>query len=109
MKKKLKSGIFVVSDVILLGISFFMAYLIRFDFVFDAIPSSFKQTMGALLVISIISKILVFIPFKLYRSHSTCRSLHRTPAHDRKPLQPSAPWSFPQYSRLPFQQISAVP
>ena len=68
MKKKLKSGIFVVSDVILLGISFFMAYLIRFDFVFDAIPSSFKQTMGALLVISIISKILVFIPFKLYRS-----------------------------------------
>lgn len=68
MKQKLKSGLFVLSDIILLSISFFAAYLIRFDLVFDSIPENFKDKMLLLLSISLILKIAVFILFKLYRS-----------------------------------------
>ena len=68
MKQKLKSGLFVLSDMVLLTISFFCAYFIRFDFDFETIPKSFVDKIMPLLVVSIILKIAVFIPFKLYRS-----------------------------------------
>lgn len=68
MKQRLKSGLFVFSDIILLTISFFCAYLIRFDLDFDTIPKNFVDKMVLLLGVSIILKIVVFIPFKLYRS-----------------------------------------
>lgn len=53
MKQKVKSGIFIVSDIILLTASFFLAYLIRHDFVFDAIMKEFVQKMPLILAISI--------------------------------------------------------
>ena len=68
MKQKLKSGLFVFSDIVLLTISFFCAYLIRFDLDFDAIPKHFLGSILLLLGVSIILKIAVFIPFKLYKS-----------------------------------------
>ncbi len=68
MKQQLKSGLFVFSDIVLLAISFFCAYLIRFDFDFETIPQNFMDNILPLLVVSIILKIIVFIPFKLYRS-----------------------------------------
>ncbi|NLZ54279.1 MAG: polysaccharide biosynthesis protein, partial [Thermoanaerobacteraceae bacterium] len=68
MKQKLKSGLFVFSDIALLTISFFCAYLIRFDLDFEAIPKNFVDKMILLLVVSIILKIVAFIPLKLYRS-----------------------------------------
>ena len=54
--------------MVLLTISFFCAYFIRFDFDFETIPKSFVDKIMPLLVVSIILKIAVFIPFKLYRS-----------------------------------------
>lgn len=68
MKHKLKSGLFVFSDILLLTISFFCAYLIRFDLDFEAIPKNFVDNMILLLGVSIVLKIAVFIPFKLYKS-----------------------------------------
>jgi len=68
VRQKLKSGLFVFSDIALLTISFFCAYLIRFDLDFDTIPKNFVDNMILLLGVSIILKIVVFIPFKLYRS-----------------------------------------
>ncbi len=68
MKQKLKTGIFVFSDVILLIVSFFLGYYIRFEFDFSSIPDSFKEKMLLLIGVSIVLKIAVYIPFKLYRS-----------------------------------------
>lgn len=68
MKQKLKSGIFIISDVFLLCISFFSAYLIRFEFNYHLIPNEFASKMSSLLVVSIVIKIIVFALFKLYRS-----------------------------------------
>ena len=52
----------VISDI------FFCAYFIRFEFDVETIPQNFVDNMLPLLVVSIILKIAVFIPFKLYRS-----------------------------------------
>lgn len=68
MKQKLKSGLFVFSDIVLIAISFFCAYLIRFDLDYEAIPKNFIDNMLLLLIVSIVLKITVFIPFKLYKS-----------------------------------------
>lgn len=68
MRQKLKSGLFFLSDIVLLSISFYLAYLIRFDFVHESIPKVFINKMLILLGVSIAIKIAVFIPFKLYRS-----------------------------------------
>ncbi|ANW97656.1 nucleoside-diphosphate sugar epimerase [Thermoclostridium stercorarium subsp. thermolacticum DSM 2910] len=68
MRQKLKSGLFVLCDIILLTISFYCAYMIRFDLDFDTIPKYFVDRMLFLLAISVVLKIIVFIPFKLYRS-----------------------------------------
>ncbi|ANX00216.1 nucleoside-diphosphate sugar epimerase [Thermoclostridium stercorarium subsp. leptospartum DSM 9219] len=68
MKQKLRSGLFVLSDIVLITISFFCAYLIRFDFDFEAIPKHFVERMLLLLSLTIVLKILVFILFKLYKS-----------------------------------------
>lgn len=68
MKQKVKSGIFVLSDIVLLAISFFLAYLVRHDFAFETIMDEFVNAMPLILTISIIFKIAVFIPFKLYKS-----------------------------------------
>ena len=68
MKQKLKTGIFVFSDAILLVVSFFLAYYIRFEFDFISIPNNFKEKMLLLIVVSIVFIIAVYIPFKLYRS-----------------------------------------
>ena len=66
MKQKLKSGLFVLSDITLLSISLFLAYYLRFDL--SAIPKSFSDNVLMLLVVSVVLKIAVFIPFKLYKS-----------------------------------------
>lgn len=68
MKQRLKTGLFVLSDIILLTISFFLAYFIRFDFDFESISKSFVDNLLVLLLVSIIIKIAVFAPFKLYKS-----------------------------------------
>jgi len=68
LKQKVKSGIFIISDIVLLVASFFLAYLIRHDFVFDAIMPEFVQKMPLVLAISIVLKITVFVLLKLYRS-----------------------------------------
>ncbi len=68
MKQKLKSWLFVFSDIVLLTISFVTAYLIRFDFDFDAIPEIYINRMLLLLIFSIALKLFTFIPFKLYKS-----------------------------------------
>ncbi|UZQ85773.1 polysaccharide biosynthesis protein [Thermoclostridium stercorarium] len=68
MKYKLKSGLFILSDIVLLTISFVSAYLIRFDFDFKSIPKIYVNRMLLLLIISLVLKITVFIPFKLYKS-----------------------------------------
>lgn len=68
MKQRIKTGLFVLSDTVLVIVSFFLAYLIRFDFEYESIPKNFVQYIPILLGISIILKISVFILFKLYRS-----------------------------------------
>lgn len=68
MKQKLKTGIFAFSDVILLVVSFFLGYYIRFEFDFNSIPDNFKEKMLLLIGVSIVLKISVYVPFKLYRS-----------------------------------------
>lgn len=68
MKLKLKSWLFVLSDIVLLTISFFCAYLIRFDLDFDAIEKIYIIRMPMLLIISLSMKITVFTFFKLYKS-----------------------------------------
>ncbi len=68
MKQKLKTGIFAFSDAILLVVSFYLAYYIRFEFDFYSIPGNFKEKMLLLLGVTIVFKIAVYIPFKLYRS-----------------------------------------
>ena len=68
MKQKLRSVLFVFSDIVLITVSFFSAYLIRFDFEYEKIPSAFASNMLMLLGISIAFKIVVFVFFKLYRS-----------------------------------------
>lgn len=45
-----------------------MAYLIRHEFVFESIMDEFVEKMPLALGISIIIKIAIFIPFRLYRS-----------------------------------------
>ncbi len=68
MKQKLRSGVFIASDIFLLCISFFSAYLIRFEFNYHLIPIEFISKMLPLLGVSIIIKIIVFALFKLYHS-----------------------------------------
>ena len=68
VKEKIKLGLIVISDITLLAMSFFCAYLIRFDFDFNIIPKHFIKQMVFLFGISVVFKIAVFIPFKLYRS-----------------------------------------
>lgn len=68
MKQKLKSGLFVLSDIALLSISLFLAYYLRFDLSAESIPKSFSDNVLMLLVVSVVLKIAVFIPFKLYKS-----------------------------------------
>lgn len=68
MKQRIKTGLFVLSDTVLVVVSFFLAYLIRFDFEYESIPKNFVQYIPILLGITIILKISVFILFKLYRS-----------------------------------------
>lgn len=68
MKQKLKSVLFVFSDIVLITISFFAAYIIRFDFEYEKIPAGFVSNMLMLLAVSMLFKIAVFILFKLYRS-----------------------------------------
>lgn len=68
MKQRIKTGLFVLSDTVLVVVSFFLAYLIRFDFEYESIPKTFVQYIPILLGVSIILKISVFILFKLYRS-----------------------------------------
>ncbi len=68
MKQKLKSGLFVLSDITLLSISLFLAYYLRFDLSAESIPKSFSDNVLMLLVVSVVLKIAVFIPFKLYKS-----------------------------------------
>lgn len=57
-----------MSDIFLLCISFFSAYLIRFEFNYYAIPSEFAKKMIPLLMVSIVIKIVCFALFKLYHS-----------------------------------------
>jgi FlaA1/EpsC-like NDP-sugar epimerase len=68
LKQKLRSVVFVFSDIVLITVSFFSAYLIRFDFEYEKIPEAFTSNMLMLLGISIAFKIVVFVFFKLYRS-----------------------------------------
>jgi FlaA1/EpsC-like NDP-sugar epimerase len=68
VKQKLKSGLFVLSDITLLSISLFLAYYLRFDLSAESIPKSFSDNVLMLLVVSVVLKIAVFIPFKLYKS-----------------------------------------
>ncbi|MDD4296924.1 MAG: nucleoside-diphosphate sugar epimerase/dehydratase, partial [Ruminiclostridium sp.] len=68
MKQKLKSGLFVLSDIVLLSISLFLAYYLRFDLSAEAIPKDFADNVLLLLAVSVVLKIAVFIPFKLYKS-----------------------------------------
>lgn len=68
MKQRVKTGLFVLSDTVLVVVSFFLAYLIRFDFEYESIPKNFVPHISILLGITIILKISVFILFKLYRS-----------------------------------------
>ncbi len=68
MKQRIKTGLFVLSDTVLVVVSFFLAYLIRFDFEYESIPKNFVPHISILLGITIILKISVFILFKLYRS-----------------------------------------
>jgi FlaA1/EpsC-like NDP-sugar epimerase len=68
LKQRVKTGLFVLSDTVLVVVSFFLAYLIRFDFEYESIPKNFVQYIPILLGITIILKISVFILFKLYRS-----------------------------------------
>jgi FlaA1/EpsC-like NDP-sugar epimerase len=68
LKQRIKTGLFVLSDTVLVVVSFFLAYLIRFDFEYESIPKNFVQYIPILLGITIILKISVFILFKLYRS-----------------------------------------
>lgn len=68
MKQKFKTGIFAFSDTILLVVSFFLGYYIRFEFDFSSIPNNFKEQMLPLIGVSIVFKIAVYISFKLYRS-----------------------------------------
>ena len=68
MKQKLKTGLFVFSDIVLITISLILAYLFRFDFGSEQISKNFAANIPLLLGISIVLKIAVFIPFKLYKS-----------------------------------------
>jgi FlaA1/EpsC-like NDP-sugar epimerase len=68
LKQRIKTGLFVLSDTVLVVVSFFLAYLIRFDFEYESIPKNFVPHISILLGITIILKISVFILFKLYRS-----------------------------------------
>jgi len=68
LKQKLRSFLFVLSDIVLITVSFFAAYLIRFDFEFERVPASFASNMLTLLSVSAAFKIVMFVVFKLYRS-----------------------------------------
>ncbi len=68
MKQKIKTGLFLISDIVLISVSFFMSYLIRFDFKHELLPPEYIKNMPILLVISLVLKVGVFVPFKLYRS-----------------------------------------
>lgn len=68
MKQKLKAGLFVLSDIVLIVISFYSAYFIRFEFSNENIPQSFIDNMTLLLGVSVIIKITAFVLFKLYKS-----------------------------------------
>jgi len=68
VKQKLKTSIFVFSDIILLSISFYSSYFIRFEFKNENIPTNFARHILMLLLVSVVIKIAVFIPFKLYKS-----------------------------------------
>src|SRR5690554_692274 len=68
MKKKIKSTFIVFLDILLLSISFLIAYAIRFDFGQSAMPDQFFEYIPILLVVSVILKLITFSFFKLYHS-----------------------------------------
>ncbi len=68
MRQKLKSGLFVLSDIVLLTISLFLAYYLRFDFDVESITKYYLGNIPVLLLVSVVLKIAVFGVFKLYKS-----------------------------------------
>jgi FlaA1/EpsC-like NDP-sugar epimerase len=68
MKKRVKSALLVLLDILLLTISFSLAYAIRFEFGLESIPDLFFEYIPILLTVNVVLKLLVFSFFKLYHN-----------------------------------------
>lgn len=67
-KRILRSGVFVVADILGLNVALLLAYVIRFDLNPYAIPEAFLQALPLAALVSTIVKLLVFWAFRLYKS-----------------------------------------
>jgi FlaA1/EpsC-like NDP-sugar epimerase len=68
MKRKIRSGMLVVLDVLLINVSLVSAYLLRFDGRFGNIDAKYLNNMIYLAIAATIVKIACFIFFRLYSS-----------------------------------------
>lgn len=68
MKYKIRVGLLLVLDFILISISLIMAYFLRFELNVQNIPERFLNEIPQLIVIVIIVKVSSFFVFKLYSS-----------------------------------------
>ena len=58
MKRKIRSKLLIVLDIILINISVVLAYLIRFDFSFNNIPKEFLKDIETIFIAVTIIKII---------------------------------------------------
>lgn len=68
MKNKLRALLLFICDIVLINISFSIAYLLHFDWDFNSIPIHMKASILNLFIASCIIKLIVFKLFKLYNS-----------------------------------------
>jgi FlaA1/EpsC-like NDP-sugar epimerase len=68
MRQKVRSGILVLLDLILINISLLFAYLLRFDGDFNKIPPQFVKAIFTIALVASAVKLTAFFTLKLYSS-----------------------------------------
>ncbi len=67
-KRALRSGVFLVADIISLNIALLLTYYIRFELSLSLIPESFMKSLPLVALIATLVKIVTFTGFRLYKS-----------------------------------------
>lgn len=68
MKYKIKAGLFVIADTVLVNISILLAYLLRFDGELGNAPQGHLDDLPAVMLAATVTKLCLFFGLRLYSS-----------------------------------------